>query len=220
MREHGKVVSRGEFVLERVEADNWTANQVPPGQEVDIVQVNLLVGAVIDLEINGVRPKPAGMTGNLRDAAMEGRITQADLRTLVSRGFFPTPEGGLLSNEGELLVRTTDGLLYTLRFGEVVYGRGDAVAVGTETSDEAQTGSGENRYVFITAEFDPSAVPEPPVSDADAHAAWETRVRESQERADRLAARFADWYYVVAADSYDRIHRPRGEFMKDRDAES
>ena len=213
-----RVVRRGEFILDKIEEDNWSANRVPAGQEVDFVQVNLLVGAIIDLKIAGVRPKPGGMTGNLRDAAVAGNITQSDIQALVSRGFFPTQEGGLLSNEGEVLVRTTEGVLYTLRFGEVVYGRGDAVAVGDDTSDEAQTGPGENRYVFITAEFDATVLPEPPAADADAHASWERRVQEGQDKAERLAARFADWYYVIAADSYDRIHKPRDEFLKDRES--
>ena len=212
-----RVVRRGEFTLDKIAQDNWTASQVPAGQEVDFVQANLLVGAIIDLKIAGVRPKPAGMTGNLRDAAVAGRITQSDIQALVSRGFFPTPEGGLLSNEGEVLVRTTEGVLYTLRFGEVVYGRGDAVAVGDDTSDEQQSGPGENRYVFITAEFEETVLPEPPASDVDAHASWERRVREGRDKAERLAERFAGWYYVIAAESYDRIHKPRGEFLKDRE---
>ena len=214
-----RVVSRGEFVLDKLEEDSWTANELPASREVDFVQVNLLVGAIIDLKIAGVRPKPTGMTGNLRDAAMTGRITQADVQTLVGRGFFPTPEGGLLSNEGEVLVRTTEGVRYTLRFGEVVYGRGEAVAVGDETSDEAQSGPPENRYVFITAEFDQAGLPEPSASDADTHASWERRVREGQEKAQRLAERFAGWYYVIAADSYDRIHKPRADFLKEREGQ-
>ena len=137
----------------------------------------------------------------------------------MGRGFFPTPDGGLLSNEGEVLVRTTEGVRYTLRFGEVVYGRGDAVAVGDGTSDEQQNGPGENRYVFITAEFDATTLPEPPAADPDAHAAWERQVQDGRDKAERLAARFADWYYVIAADSYDRIHKPRGEFLKERESE-
>ena len=210
-----QVVRRGEFILDKVAEDNWTANRVPSGQEVDFVQVNLLVGAILDLKIAGVRPKPAGMTGNLRDAAIAGNITQSDIQALVGRGFFPTPDGGLLSNEGEVLVRTTEGVLYTLRFGEVVYGSGEAVAVGNETSDEAQSDTGENRYVFITAEFDQTSLPEPQASDTDARASWQRRVQEGQDKAERLAARFADWYYVIASDSYDRIHKPRDEFLKD-----
>ena len=213
-----RVVRRGEFILDKIEEDNWTANRVPSGQEVDFVQVNLLVGAIIDLKIAGVRPKPSGMTGNLRDAAIAGNITQSDIQALVGRGFFPTPDGGLLSNEGEVLVRTTEGMLYTLRFGEVVYGSGDAVAVGNDISDEKQSTTGENRYVFITAEFDQASLPEPQVSETDAHASWQRRVQEGRDKAERLAARFAGWYYVIAADSYDRIHKPHGEFLKDNDS--
>jgi hypothetical protein len=210
-----QVVRRGEFILDQVAQDEWTANRVPAGMEVDFVQANLLVGAIIDMKIAGVRHKPAGITGKLRDAAMAGRITQADIGVLVRRGFYPTPEGGLLSNEGELLVRTTQGVRYTLRFGEIVYGRGDAVVLGDESSDERDSEAAENRYVFITAEFDQAALPEPPASDVEAHESWERQVRDGKETAERLAARFANWYYVIAADSYDRIHKPREAFLKE-----
>ncbi|MXY25498.1 MAG: DUF4340 domain-containing protein [Acidobacteria bacterium] len=208
------------FTVDKVDDTTWTGDSVPAGQEVDYVQMNLLVGAVMNMQIAGVRPKPEGMTGNLRDAAMAGRISREDITDLVNKGFYPTADGGLLSNEGELLVRTTEGVLYTLRFGEIVYGRGDAVLLGDETSDDAETGPGENRYVFIEAEFDEAGLgPEPPASETDAHASWERRVREGQEKADRLATRFARWYYVVAAGSYDRIHKPREEFLKDIEPE-
>ena len=213
------VVRRGEFVVNQ-EGDDWTAADIPAGKQVDTTQVNLLVGAVMTMKIAGVRPKPPGLTGNLRQAFEEGQISEADVRTLTRRGFYPTNDGGLLSNDGELLVRTNEGVLYTLRFGEIVYGRGDAVAVGDETSDEEDTDSAENRYLFITAEFDQSALPEPDPSDEDAQAAWEERVREGQEKAELLAARFAGWYYVIDAGSYGRIHRPSEEFLKDVETES
>ena len=209
-----------EFTLDKVDDATWNGTGVPEGQEVNYVEVNRLVGAIIGMEIAGVRPKPAGLSGNLRDAAMAGRIGQGDVRDLINKGFYPTQEGGLLSNEGELLVRTTEGVLYTLRFGEIVYGRGDAIAIGDDTSDDAESGPGENRYVFITAEFDEAALPEPPAADTDARESWERRVREGQERAERLAARFANWYYVVAADSYDRIHHPREHFLRDKPPEA
>ena len=209
------VVRRGEFILNKIEEDHWQANRVPVGQEVDFVQVNLLVGAIIDMKIAGVRPKPPGMGGNLLEAARVGAINQADVRVLTSRGFFPTPDGELLSNEGELLVRTNDGVLYTLRFGEIVYGRGDAVLLGDDTSDDWETGPGENRYVFITAEFDAAGLgPEPPSSDADAHQSWERRAREGEQKSKRLATRFSNWYYVIVADSYERIHKPSSGFLK------
>ena len=213
------VSRRGEFTLDKVEQDSWRGSDVPPNQEVNFVEVNRLVGAIIGMEVAGVRPKPAGMSGNLRDAANAGRISQADVRDLVNKGFYPTAEGGLLSNEGELLVRTTGGVLYTLRFGEIVYGRGEAVVLGDDTSDDAESGPGENRYVFITAEFDPKALPEPQASAADAHQSWERRVREGEQLSERLATRFANWYYVVSADSYDRIHLPREHFLQVKPAD-
>ena len=205
-----------EFTLDKIEDNVWNGTGVPEGQEVNFVEVNRLVGAIIGMKIAGVRPKPAGVSGNLRDAAMAGRISQRDVRDLINKGFYPTQEGGLLSNEGELLVRTTEGVRYTLRFGEIVYGRGEAIAIGDETSDDAESGPGENRYVFITAEFDETALPEPDESDTDAHESWGRRVEEGREKAERLAARFANWYYVVAADSYDRIHHPREHFLRDK----
>ncbi len=208
-----------EFTLDYVDDTTWDGTGVPSGQEVDFVEVNRLVGAIIGMRIAGVRPKPEGMTGNLRDAAMAGRIDQTDVLDLINKGFYPTQDGGLLSNEGELLVRTTEGVLYTLRFGEIVYGRGEAIAVGDDTSDDAESGPGENRYVFITAEFDETALPEPTASETDAHESWERRIAEGREKADRLATRFANWYYVVSANSYDNIHKPKEDFLKDREEE-
>lgn len=211
------VSRRRQSVFDKIEEDNWRGNNVPPDKEVNFVEMNRLVGAIIGMEIAGVRPKPLGMTGDLREAFESRQINASDLRDLRNKGFYPTAEGSLLSNEGELLVRTNAGVLYTLRFGEIVYGRGEAVVLGDETSEDAESGPGENRYVFITAEFDQVALPEPQVSDSDAHASWERRVREGKQTSERLAARFADWYYVISADSYDRIHQPREHFLKDRE---
>ena len=208
------VVRQGEFILSKKE-DEWTGNVVPSGQEVDTTQANLLVGAIITMKIAGVRPKPPGLSGNLRQAFEEGQISQADVQALTSRGFYPTADGGLLSNEGEVLVRTTEGVVYTLRFGEIVYGRGEAIVVGDETSDEEETGTGENRYVFITAEFDELMFPEPSSDDTGAHASWEGRITEGRDKAEQLAARFAGWYYVIDAGSYGRIHKPSEDFLKE-----
>ena len=214
------VEQRGQFTLDKLDGDSWQGSNVPPNQEVNFVEVNRLVGAIIGMNVAGVRPKPAGMSGNLRDAANAGQISQADVQDLLNKGFYPTAEGGLLSNEGELLVRTTGGVLYTLRFGEIVYGRGEAVVLGDDTSDDSESGPGENRYVFITAEFDPDALPEPLASEPDAHQSWERRVSEGEQLAERLATRFANWYYVVSASSYDRIHLPREHFLQDKEEEA
>ena len=237
----GAVRRRGEFIVDWVEEYEWTANDVPAGMEVDYVQMNLLVGGIIGLEIVGVRPKPEGLSGNLRQAFEERTITNADLQTMQSRGFYPTQSGEMLSNEGELLVRTEEAVLYTLRFGEILYGSGNAVAIGDETSDDQDAGVGENRYVLITAEFDPSGLPEPSRPSnrdfenkaegqwtdadrenkerADLYAQWERRTETGQRRAEELSTRFAKWYYVISAGSYNRVHKPRDDFLKEIEEE-
>ena len=237
----GAVRRRGEFIVDWVEEDVWTANDVPAGMEVDFVQMNLLVGGIIGLEIVGVRPKPEGLSGNLRQAFQERTITNADIQTMQSRGFYPTQSGDMLSNEGELVVQTEEGVRYTLRFGEILFGSGNAVAIGDETSDDQDAGVGENRYVLITAEFDESGLPEPPRSSnrdfenkaegqwtdadrenkerADLHARWERRTETGRSRAEELSARFASWYYVVSAASYDRVHKTREDFLKEIEEE-
>jgi hypothetical protein len=203
--------------------------------------MNLLVGGIMGLEIVGVRPKPEGLSGNLRQAFEERTITNADLQTMQSRGFYPTQAGDMLSNEGELLVRTEESVLYTLRFGEILYGSGNAVAIGDETSDDEETGVGENRYVLITAEFDPSGLPEPSRPSnrdfenkaegqwtdadrenkerADLYAQWERRTETGQRRAEELSTRFAKWYYVISAGSYNRVHKTREDFLKEIEEE-
>ena len=233
----GSVRRRGEFIVDWVEQDVWTANDVPEGKEVDYVQMNLLVGGLMGINIVGVRPKPEGLSGNLRQAFEERAITNADLQTMQARGFYPTQAGEMLSNEGELKVRTDLGVLYTLRFGEILYGSGNAVAIGDETSDDEESGTGENRYVLINAELDAEALPEPerPANRdfenkaesqwtdadrenrerADLHAQWERRTADGRARAEELATRFARWYYVVSAGSYTRVHQSRDDLLKD-----
>lgn len=233
----GSVRRRGEFIVDWVEDDVWAGSDVPDGKEVDYVQMNLLVGGLMGLNIVGVRPKPEGLSGNLRQAFEARAITNADLQTMQARGFYPTQAGEMLSNEGELKVRTDLGVLYTLRFGEILYGSGNAVAIGDETSDDEEAGGGENRYVLINAEFDPEALPEPerPANRdfenkaesvwtdadrenrerADLHAQWERRIADGRARAEELATRFARWYYVVSAGSYNRVHKSRDDLLKD-----
>ena len=149
--------------------------------------------------------------------------------------------GQLVSNEGELEVRDGDGVIYTLRFGEIVYGTGESVSAGTESSDDSENGPGENRYLFITTSFDSARFPEPrraantdfldkeaaDWTDADRsnkalHAAyeqWRTTVEAGRGRADELNGRFADWYYVISSDSFDKIHLTRSDLVRQKETE-
>ena len=217
------------------DGSEWKMGRLPGGQELDTTKLNSLLREVDNLEIVGVRPKPEGMDERLSGLT----ISRSDVLSLQNRGYYLTRSGELLSNEGELQLRTNEGILYTLRFGEVLYGTGEAISAGADSSSDASTGPGENRYLFITANFDPASLPEPPkpantdfegkaetdLTDADkenkrvadAHKKWEDEIAKSREKAGALSKRFAPWYYVIASDSFDKIHLQRKELLKEQE---
>jgi hypothetical protein len=198
---------RDRVVLTKREG-KWQLERIAAGQEVDESKVNALLTAVDELNIVGVRPKPAGLSRSLRRVEGGLMITQSELLSLQSRGYYFARDGRLLSNEGELRVRTSEGITYTLRFGEIVYGRGEAVTAGTEASDDESTGAAENRYLFITADFDPRAVTAPEEEDV------QKRIERGEKLAAQLNARFADWYYVISAASFDKVHLKRKDLVR------
>ncbi|MFQ5602662.1 MAG: DUF4340 domain-containing protein [bacterium] len=232
----GVVNQRDVVVLDKVD-DNWQADKTRDDQEVDKTKMDDLLKAVDELSIVGVRPKPAGLSQNLTKMSDGISITQEAALSLQSKGYYFTRDGQLLSNEGELQARTKDGVTYTLRFGEIVYGSGLAVTAGTDTSDTE--GPGENRYLFITTDFDGSEFTEPPKpkntdfqskpdslwTDADKenkklqdeHDKWQKKIEKGQKLSDDLNARFANWYYVISANSFDKLHLKRKDLVKKKE---
>ncbi len=228
---------RDTVTLNKVEGA-WTDDgRTSESRELDSTKVSGLVSALDGLSIVGVRPKPDGLSSSLRRAA-EGGITRAEVVSLQSRGYYLTREGDLRSNEGELRVRTTKGILYTLRFGEVLYGTGSAISAGLESSSEADSGPGENRYLFITAEFERDRFPEPPLpanmdfegkgdedlSDDDRanktrheiHSEWAAQVLAGEERLIELNNRFGPWYYVISSESFEDVRLTREDVTKEK----
>lgn len=238
---------RDTIVLTRGDPD-WTVNRMRTGQKVDGVKMEDLLKALDELTIVGVRPKPAGLSRSLDDNDEGISVTRTDLASLQQKGYYFTGDGQLVSNEGETQVRTEDGVVYTLRFGEIVYGAGDEVTAGlggtggpggAGGADGARSGSpagpGENRYLFITTGFDASLFPEPrrPAdlgfqaradslwTDADRsnadllekHEAWRQSIETGRRTSADLNARFAQWYYVISAESFDRIHLRRADLV-------
>ena len=232
-----QVDRRGRLALSKVEGE-WTAEGLGSGEEVDSFGVNELLRSADELEIVGVRPKPEGIAGTLTgDVA---GVSNADILSLQSRGYYLTQGGSLLSNEGEVRLETDEGIRYTLRFGEVVYGRDEDVSAGSEGEDmepAASSGPAENRYLFVTAEFRPERFPEPPrpanrdyqdkpsdeLTDADrenrdrarAWDRWEDDVEKGRELEETLTRRFADWYYVISQDSFENIRKTREDLVRD-----
>jgi hypothetical protein len=172
---------RGEVVeIDRKDATaswNLAGDPLPADQELDPDKLKALTDALADLKIVGVRPKPAGLTRDLKKADQKGiTLTNQTVLSLQSKGFYMTRDGRLLSNQGDVRVATDDGVVYTIRFGEVVFGSGDDLTAGTPDDAEKKDGEGsaenkaepkstegtaENRYVMVTVAFDPDRIPKP-----------------------------------------------------------
>jgi Domain of unknown function (DUF4340) len=203
--EEGRVEQGEVIVVDRKDSTGpWTLEKVTlePDQEVNSDKLLTLSTSLGDLKIVGVRPKPAGLTRDLK-ATSDGsglRLNQASLLSLQDRGFYLTKDGRLLSNQGDLRVATDEGIIYTLRFGEVVFASGEELTAGLEDEKAGASrdadkekkdrskpeGSTESRYLFVTVDFDESLIPQPPP--APEEAATEMPDDVFQRDPDELAA--------------------------------
>lgn len=232
------VIPGDNIELLRNDENQWTLRG-RGSADLDSAAVDTLVSTLAELSIVGVRPKPEGLSASLSnpdesDISQEGRVS------LQSKGYYFTRDGQLLSNEGEMNVRTTDGVIYILRFGEVLYGSGLEVTAGLSETEEEGDGQGRaNRYLFIAAGFEEGYFKKPPAprnlefqdkADSlwtdddrenkerqDALEAWERNVKHGQDLAVELNQRFADWYYVISEDSFDKIHLDRDALTAESD---
>jgi ribose 1,5-bisphosphokinase PhnN len=233
--ERTQSVQQRDVVTLENDGSTWQADKMKADEEIDNTKMNTFLSTLDDLKIVGVRVKPEGLTqylsakGNGFDVSMEDRLS------LQSKGYYFTRDGQLLSNEGEVQARTKDGVNYTLRFGEIVYGSGLAVTAGT-SADTTESESGENRYLFVTTQFEPKLFPEPEKpanteftakadslwSDADrknkalqdAWDAWQAKVDKGKQLSEDLNIRFAQWYYVISSGSFDKLHLTRKDLVK------
>jgi len=234
--------------------NNWAMRDLQPEKEsFKKDKANELARAIAAFSIVGVRPKPASLSQDLRTT----ENVSLDLPTILSleqKGFFVAHDGRLLSNEGEILVMTEDGLEYTLRFGEMLFGSGERISSGIDedapiAADNANKDASENRYLFVTAQFNPdllgkepqppakvapektqetaaggdgkAATPETSKEDEDIqaeafkteHAKWEKKIEDGRKKAQALSDRFADWYYVISGESFNKVRLKRSDLV-------
>ncbi len=152
-------------------------------EELDESPVTALVTNLDQLKIVGVRPKPKGLDSNLRLPAQIKQALQDRLDSeMGTRGFFFGGDGEgrkrLYSNEGDMIAGLTNGVQYSLYFGEVAPGSGKDIEVGlsegdakeesqddTEDTDEdSGDEDGPRRYLFLKAEFNEKLLGERPVA--------------------------------------------------------
>lgn len=140
---------------------NWSLVGLQPDEELVTSKLNDLRNALDDLRIVDVRRKPAGLSRELKK--VEGiELDQQALIDLARRGFYVTRDGELLSNDGEIMCGTKDGVEYVLRFGEIAAGtESGAGEERDEEGDEPALGQGSNRYLFVTARFIEDLIPKP-----------------------------------------------------------
>lgn len=236
----GRVQDRDVIVLEK--HGDWATPGMKSDEEIDKATMNGVLSALDELSIVGVRPKPEGLTAALTIGSDSLSFNRSDMLSLQSKGYFFSRDGRLLSNEGEVQARSSDGLVYTLRFGEVVYGSGLAVTAGTSGDAPEGGETGENRYLFVTVSFDKSIFPEPAQpanvdfrikADSlwtdddrqnkaldDAYRQWGDKYNRSQTRASELNARFAKWYYVISSASFEKLRPQRADLVKKIEAKN
>lgn len=231
----GTIQQRDNLIVNKDDKGVWAVNNMPAGQEVDNTKMGNFLTGLDELTIVGIRTKPAGLTQTLERAT--NGLTQEDVFSLQSKGYYFGPNGQLFSNEGELQARTKDGVTYTLRFGEVVYGTGADVSAGAEAVNTDRSKPGENRYLFITTTFDAKAFPPAPAKPKDTsfmgkadslltsserankelqnkYDEWERNVGKGQKISEDLNKRFAKWYYVISSASFDKLKLVRKDLLK------
>ena len=214
-------------ILENVESmallkskDQWTisGNGVPRKEKMEE-----LTGALANLRIVDVQPKPMGLSHDLKTP--EGiRLSPESMLSLRQKGFFVTPARQLLSNMGDLSLEAANGLQYTLRFGEIASGGSSPppdnepaakeVAAGKGTPDrkdskdskESLKSSGERRYLFIMISYNPDR--------ARQYAEGREPGSKGKELERELRDRFADWYYIISGADFNKLRPRKKDLMK------
>jgi hypothetical protein len=198
------------------------------GEELDTTKLDAMTRALDELKIVDVRRKPAGLSGTLRASAEEGLAVTMDARqSLQDKGFYIS-EGSLLSNKGQVVCMMKDGVEYVLRFGDIAVGTeksdsgddeadaGESDQGDTDVGDENKPAEGENRYLFVMAQFNETLLEQPeltPLPGSElpggqvpaAPAAGETPTEEpatAEPTSDEAGTKEAD-EDVSAAESFD-----------------
>jgi hypothetical protein len=134
-------INPGETLLLEKTGDRWRL-QGSAGAELNVDAMDALLRNLVTLRIAGVLPKPQGLTAMLSAETGRAAIGPEERGDLARKGFYLASDGQLLSNQGEIVVRTTHGVFYTLRFGDIAQ-------------------QAESRYLFIMVNFDPRSAGSP-----------------------------------------------------------
>lgn len=191
-------VLQGEVLsLSSKDGSTWTLEDKAENEELVNEKLNDLKTAMDDLKIVDVLRKPDQVVRALKGEA--AALQPDDVALLQQKGFYLVQGKGLFCNEGEIRAWTDKGVRYILRFGELAPG-------GKENE--------ERRYIFVSAGFDETFVPEP--EKPEEKDAWKTKVADGKKKADELTTRFAEWFYIIPGAEFKktRLKRPDLARMK------
>ena len=119
-------------------ANKWSLEGLDPAVEsLKELPVTDLTRNLDQLKIVGVRPKPEGLSADLtvsEDVAQNPLMRQILKADMQQRGFFIAPDQNqqvrLWGNEGEFVAGTSNGVRYTLYFGETARGTAKDIETG------------------------------------------------------------------------------------------
>ena len=159
----GRVTGLQKTELARNDAtDPWKLAGISDSEEVKIDRAREVTRALDDLKIVGVRPKPAGLTPQLRlDAGVsqDPRMESLLIQELEEKGYYvrQDAEGNriVISREGELITSTHDGIVYHLHFGDVFSGSVDEIEFGG-TDAKKDSGTSADKTAEIEADSETS----------------------------------------------------------------
>ncbi len=169
------VLQRGDksTLTRKDSAGPWTIDgTIPAEQELNEDKLRTLTDALGDLKIVGIRPRHPSLK-NLDQEDL--KLPDIVVASLINKGFFVTASG-LYSDQGNVIVGTDEGVVYTLRYGGPVFSEGEELTRGEAddapkkpdekaktAKDEAgkKQGTQENRFLMVTVTFDPSLVQKP-----------------------------------------------------------
>jgi hypothetical protein len=199
----GHLGDRETTVIRKTAGGTWSVDGAGTNEAVDTAVINGLVATLVELRIAGVLPKPGGITATLGGSVAQAQVTAADRGDLSRKGFYLTTQGELVSTAGEVVVHTSTGVFYSLKFGEVApVLPGIASAIAAPKGEASSAPPGENRYLFIMAGFDATG------------ASGQADAAGGERRAASLRARFAPWYYIITSDQFSKIRTRRIDIVK------
>lgn len=198
-----RTIVPGEKVTMTKSGYDWTLPDLGPEEQIVKSKASDVASTLTGLEIVDVRRKPEGLTAQLENA--QGISREILMAQLESRGYFVGGNGKLYSNEGDLIVNSSKGIVYTLKFGEIVLGDSDRKTDAgdpAKTEQEATDGAGgdaekpkegSRRYLMITAHFDESLL-EKPAGEAlpKEHMDKRKKAREEVEKIARAVETYRD----------------------------